>query len=73
MHRIPMPKATLLLVAMGGALLIGQPVLGADLASDAHESTVVYAVPSGTGPAATATTGYQADLPVDDPASATLR
>ena len=63
MSRIPMPKASLLLVALGGALLFGHEVSSADTAT---ESAVVHTVPAGAH-------AFAADLHVDDAASATLR
>ena len=64
MSRIPMPKASLLLVALGGALLFGHEVTGPGTTA---ESTVVYTVP------AAGAQSFAADLHVDDAASATLR
>ena len=62
MSRIPMPKASLLLLALGGALLFGHEVTAA-----APESAVVYTVPAASAHS------FAADLHVDDAASATLR
>ena len=64
MSRIPMPRVSLLLVALGGALLFGHEVSGPDTAA---ETTVVYTVP------AAGAHSFTADLHVDDAASATLR
>ena len=64
MSRIPMPKASLLLLALGGALLFGHEVTTADTAP---ESAVVYTVPAASAHS------FAADLHVDDAASATLR
>ena len=67
MSRIPMPKASLLLVALGGALLFGHEVTGPDTAAETTESAVVYTVPAASAHS------FAADLHVDDAASATLR
>ena len=67
MSRIPMPKASLLLVALGGALVFGHQVTTPDLDSQA---AVVLTVPAANVQAAGS---FVADLHVDDAAAPTLR
>ena len=69
MSRIPMPKASLLLVALGGALLFGHQV-APDL--DAAP-TVVLTVPAADVSPAASGHVFVADMNVDDAAAPAMR
>ena len=70
MSRIPMPKVSLLMLAMGGALLLGQQVAGAEMA---HEPTVVLTVPAANVSPAGGAHAFVADMNVDDAAAPAMR
>ena len=70
MTRIPMPKVSLLMLAMGGALLLGQQVAGMETTP---EPTVVLTVPAATILPAGGPHSFVADMNVDDAAAPAMR